>query len=295
MDVNVTASAADNTDLPVNGIQNYFNGDYYVGRAAAQDFIIRGKKTKSLNLTSNTASPIHAFSGGDINLNGSLNYGDNSAFVSPGVEAYISINGVDDDPVNVPVANTGDTTIDISAALSKTLTADLKAGKFNSGDNSVTYYARDSLGNKSNVQTVTVNLSDKSAVLDLNPDGYFFKDIQALYTGLVQRKGDWKVNVDSVNTAWNLSASASALTYTNPDTDKTYTFDGELVYKKNSDIKSMSDAISIGSSTSNTGSSTTIIGQNWQKNDGILLKSNGGTGAKGKYTGTISWDLVQAP
>lgn len=294
MDVNMSAQAADNTDVKVPGITSYFNGDYYVGTTTSKSFIIRGKQTKDLQLSINESSPIKAFNGGNVNISGSLKYGDDSAFVSPGASIYLNVNGSDKSALTVPVASTGDKSIDISDAVSQELTKELKNNELNVGDNQVTIYARDSLGNVSNKVSLTINVSDQSVVLDLDSNGYSFKDIQALYSGLVERKGDWKVNVDAVNSAWNLSASASSLEYTDA-LDQVHAFDGGLVYKKGNEIQAMDVNVPISSSADNTGTSTTIIGQNWLSDEGILLQSDGKNNTKGKYTGTIFWDLVQGP
>ena len=74
-----------------------------------------------------------------------------------------------------------------------------------------------------------------------------------------------------------------------------HAFDGGLVYKKGNKIQAMDVNVPISSSADNTGTSTTIIGQNWLSDEGILLQSDGKTNTKGKYTGTIFWDLVQGP
>jgi len=294
MDINGTAQAADNTDLAVNGIENYFNGSYYIERVPAQSFIVRGKRTKSLQLTSNSSSPIKTFPGGNISVNGALHYGDNSAFVNPGAEVYLNVNGTNKDPINVALKNSGDTSIDISDAISKELTSELGAGDLKSGDNTVTIYSRDSFGNKSNTLTFTINVSDKSVSLDLDSNGYSFADIQDSYKGLVQRKGNWKVNVDSVNSTWSLSASAS--TMTDIDSEKqTHTFNGGLVYKNGQTVDAMNHLVQIGQSGSTDETAITKIGENWPTDGGVLLESDGNENTKGKYTGTISWDLIQGP
>ena len=151
------------------------------------------------------------------------------------------------------------------------------------------------MGNKSNTLTFTIDVVNKSAVLQLNTEGYSFKNINAFYKGLVGRKGDWKVNVNSVNTNWNLTASASLLTQEN-SFDKTIdTFNGNIVYKSNQNIEAMGEPIEIARSDGDSETGTTIIGQNWLPSEGILLQSNGKTKQGGKYKGTINWDLVQGP
>ncbi|ATO45470.1 hypothetical protein C5L30_001952 [Companilactobacillus farciminis] len=295
VDVNMTAQAADNTEIKVPGISSYFNGDYYIGRTTSKSFIIRGKQVKDLQLSSTTSDPIKAFPSGNVEINGSLKYKDKSTFVNPGAEVYLSINNQTAKQINVPIKNIGDTELDISDAISKELTSELQNDQLNTGNNTLTIYARDSLGNKSNTLTFTIDVVNKSAVLQLNTEGYSFKNINAFYKGLVGRKGDWKVNVNSVNTNWNLTASASLLTQEN-SFDKTIdTFNGNIVYKSNQNIEAMGEPIEIARSDGDSETGTTIIGQNWLPSEGILLQSNGKTKQGGKYKGTINWDLVQGP
>lgn len=294
MDINGVAQAADNTDLAVNGIENYFNGAYYIERVPAQSFIIRGRRTKDLQLKTTSEGTIQAFPGGTVNVNGTLNYGDGTAFVDPGAEVYMNVNGTDKDPINASVKNSGDTTIDISDLISNELTSELHAGDLKTGNNTVKIYSRDSFGNKSNELTFTINVSDKSVLLDFDPEGYSFTDIQSFYKGLVYRKGNWKVNVDSVNSTWSLTANASAMTYVDSQ-NQVHTFDGELVYKNGQKIEAMDHSVGIKQSGSTAETGTTEIGEKWPTDEGVLLKSNGNESVKGKYTGTISWNLVQGP
>lgn len=296
MDVNTTAQAADNTEVKVDGVENYFNGDYYIGHSKTQDFIIRGKQTKNMLLSSTSQSSIQVATGGKIELNGTLKYDNDSAFVNPGAEVYLTVNGDAKGAINVPISSSGDNkSLDISEAISKELTQEFDDDKFNDGDNTVTIYSRDSLGNKSNTLTFTIKVLGKTANLVLDPNGYSFDDMQAIQRGLIHRKGTWKVNVYSVNSGWSLNASATSMTYTSDFDKSTHTFDGEMVYVKDKVPLPMINQVPIDSSTDDTGTTTTVIGSNWSNDDGILLKSNGGTDVSGKYKGVINWDLVQAP
>lgn len=290
MDVNTTAQAADNTEVKVDGVENFFNGDYYIGHSKTQNFIIRGKQVKNLQLTTTSDSTIQVATGGNVELNGVLKYDNDTAFISPGAEVYLNVNGDAKEAINVPISSSDDNkSLDISAAISNELTTEFNNGKLNSGDNTVTVYARDSYGNKSNTLTFTIKVMDKTANLILNSEGYAFNSIQASQSGLIQRKGAWKINVYAVNSGWKLEASGTSLK--NGDS----TFDGEMVYKTDDSVLPMVDQVPISSSAEVDGASTTVIGENWPTNAGILLKSNGKTATAGKYTGVINWDLIQGP
>jgi len=198
--------------------------------------------------------------------------------------------------LNVPINASGDNkTLDISDAISKELNQEFTDGKLNDGDNTVTVYSRDSLGNKSNTLTFIIKILNKTANLVLDSNDYEFNDMQAMQTGLIERKGTWKVNVYSVNSGWSLSASAGPLTLTSNFDNSIYRFDGEMVYKDGQTVSSMTDQVPIASSNDDTSTATTVIGSNWSSDDGILLKSNGDTDMAGQYNGVINWDLVQAP
>lgn len=296
MDINANAQAADNTEVKVEGIENFFNGDYYIGHSKTQDFIIRGKQTKELQLSSTYKEPIQVATGGKIELNGTLKYDNDTAFINPGAEVYLTVNGQAKEALNVPINASGDNkTLDISDTISKELNQEFTDGKLNDGDNTVTVYSRDSLGNKSNTLTFIIKFLNKTANLVLDSNDYEFNDMQAMQTGLIQRKGTWKVNVYSVNSGWSLSASAGPLTLTSNFDNSIYRFDGEMVYKDGQTVSSMTDQVPIASSNDDTSTATTVIGSNWSSDDGILLKSNGDTDMAGQYNGVINWDLVQAP
>lgn len=290
MDVNTTAQAADNTEVKVDGVENFFNGDYYIGHSKTQNFIIRGKQIKTMQLTTTSDSTIQVVTGGKVELNGVLKYENDSAFINPGAEVYLNVNGDAKKAINVPISSSGDNkSLDISDAISKELTTEFNDGKLNSGANTVTVYARDSYGNKSNTLTFTIKVMDKAANLILNSEGYAFNSMQASQRGLIHRNGSWKVNVYSVNASWELEASGTPLKNGNT------VFDGEMVYKTGDSILPMTTQVPISSSDEVDGTSTTIIGDNWSTDSGILLKSNGKTELAGKYTGTIDWDLIQGP
>lgn len=296
MDVKMQANNTTTKDLKINGIESNFNGNYYNGHTNTQAFIIRPKKVRNLVLSSTSSANITAFSGSNISVDGLLKYADSSAFEGPGAELYMKVNDSNVDPVHVDVKKDGDNSIDISDEISAELTKELNSGVLNTNDTGNTFelYARDSFGNKSNVLKFNIKISDKSVTLGLSNDNYEFNDIQSFYKGLIHRKGTWIVDVNAVDSAWTLSATASSLV-TKDAAGQTSTFDGEMIYKSGTSIKELNSPVEIDSAEKETGSTLTRIGEEWPLDAGILLDSNGGAQVSGKYMGTISWDLVQGP
>ena len=284
VDIHATAVSSVPEETPVDGTHATFRGDTYAGDVTTQDFIIRNPKlNRKLDISSPTEKTINIMKSEEATITGDLTYDDGTEFDDYGAGLYVNINGTDQDPVNFTADSTG-----------KKITFGevLSGASLNEGANTVTIYAKDSYGIKSDKLTFTINVSTKYANVEASPK-FEFNDMNSTYVGTVKRKGDWNVVVTTANSPWELTASATKLTGNNGDN-----FSGSIVYKDGDSVQTMQDqTVKIGGSTEpQTG--TIDIEKDFWKNDsdeGILLQSTDGTKISDNYTGVITWNLTDAP
>ncbi|WP_125565513.1 hypothetical protein [Companilactobacillus insicii] len=283
VDIYANAISSVPQETPVSGTHATFRGDTYAGDVTTQDFIIRNPKlNRKLNISSPTPSTINIMKTADATIEGSLSYDDSTDFDDYGADVYVNINGTDQKPVNFAPDSTG----------KKITFGEVLSGEsLNEGKNTVTIYAKDSYGMTSDKLIFTINVSDKYANL-VTDSKYSFGAINSAYIGTVKRSGDWNVKVNTENSPWELTASASKLTGTNGDN-----FPGSIIYKDGNSVQSMQDQnVRIGQSIEpQTG--TVDITKDYWKNDenGILLQADNGSKTSNNYTGVITWTLTDAP
>ncbi|WP_119325507.1 hypothetical protein [Companilactobacillus musae] len=112
---------------------------------------------------------------------------------------------------------------------------------------------------------------------------------------LVTRKSPFILNVTSLQSPWILQVSSNGL-FLNNTADK---FNGNLVYKENES----SDPLSISNNLktiaqdqkSYENMTTDYLARDWTSEDGILLQPTSPHNKVGKYTGTMNWEVVNAP
>ncbi|MFC6175455.1 hypothetical protein ACFQAV_01310 [Companilactobacillus huachuanensis] len=154
----------------------------------------------------------------------------------------------------------------------------------------VSIYYTDPYGRESAPQSYTVNIIEKTAMLEST--NYKFKNINA-NSGqrLVGRDGTWDLQVKSVMTPWTLTAKASKMVM-GADSPNPVDLDGHLIFiSKDSIMHNLNEQTFIQSDSDVPGSETTNIAKNWQANQGILLDVDSGIVA-GKYDGEVEWTLV---
>lgn len=142
----------------------------------------------------------------------------------------------------------------------------------------------------SNVTPFTFHYLDK--YLALKVDDYNFEDIKYddPTNGLIKRKDDWKVQVESTGSTWNLYAQSNGLV-------RGDTLKKDLVFVDNSgNINDLSTKSLIGSRDTKISGQSKIddITSTWTDNSGIMLRNNK-PDISGEYDGTINWDLEDVP
>lgn len=279
VDVYATTPSLVTKDTKVSGKDATFLGDTYVGDVTTQDFTIRNNVTKDLNISSTSSSSMAINKSENATIAGNLKYGDGSNFDSYGADLYVNIDGEDQATIEV-------TTSDDSSQIN--FSEILSGESLGVGSHTVKIYAKDSYGNTSKTLTFTITVADKYANLVVGGD-YSFDSMNSMYVGTVRRKGDWDIKVNTSNSSWKLSASATKLTGTDGDD-----FSGAIIYKNGDSVQTMQDqVVEIGESSDPQTGTIDIDKEYWKNSDtGILLQSNRGSKESKKYTGEIKWTLT---
>lgn len=160
------------------------------------------------------------------------------------------------------------------------------------GKHTLTVFATDGSGRKSEIYTIAINVTTKELTLESNKS-YSFQTInQSPESRLLKRTGDWNLKVTSAKTAWSLTAQSSPLM--NKITGLPLT--GTMVYREGANEYSMESSPVLIDSDSEVSNDTKItdVTDDWTENTGILLNIAPDT-SSGTYTGQIDWTLVDGP
>jgi len=156
----------------------------------------------------------------------------------------------------------------------------------------------DVYGRRSNQIQYTVTVVKKEMKLTVHD--YKFQSInygQSQSTqGLIQRQGNWDIDVMSYRSKWNLYAEQTA-NFTQKMSDGSIDkMNANMIFI---DKKNNSSALSSGATYISSGSASGItennvdVSDNWSSDDGILLAING-YNTSGTYQGEITWSLVDS-
>jgi len=154
----------------------------------------------------------------------------------------------------------------------------------------VSIYYTDPYGRKAEAQDYTVNIIDKTAMLESTD--YKFKSINA-NSGqcLVGREGTWNLRVRSVMTPWTLTAKASKMVM-GADGANPVDLDGHIIFiSKDNIMHNLNEPTFIQSDADVPGDETTEIANKWKSNQGVLLDVDSGIVA-GTYDGEVEWTLT---
>ncbi|WP_125590260.1 hypothetical protein [Companilactobacillus jidongensis] len=152
------------------------------------------------------------------------------------------------------------------------------------------FFAEDLYGRKSNTVEGTVQWVSKSVTLESNTDYRFNPVNKSAEHRIVKRNGQWTLGVDSVQSAWNLTASAGSMT-TKDIAGNITTLPGNLIFiDKGNNLFSMDSNTQI-ASNDDLDSENVNIANSWGDDDGILLNLTGEPVA-GTYTTKIDWTLA---
>lgn len=111
---------------------------------------------------------------------------------------------------------------------------------------------------------------------------------------IIHRKNPFTLNVTSLQSPWVLQVSTDGLFY-NGDQQR---FNGNLIYKNNDDANPIVLSTTLKQIAENETPSdeltTEYLAKNWNNNDGILLQPTKPNNEAGKYTGQLTWNLVDS-
>lgn len=163
------------------------------------------------------------------------------------------------------------------------------------------YYVIDPYLRKSNSVYYDVNVIQNYAKLTTGKNYSFGQHVvDPQIDRYLKRSGDWQLSVESMNSPWKLSASATDFVRNNEAGGNADVLDGGMVYVDPSN-KDNVHALNVGANGTpveikeqdTKDSKTTNIGGNWSDDDGILLDLNSAS-VKGSYSSTITWNLTDS-
>ncbi|WP_125673064.1 hypothetical protein [Companilactobacillus allii] len=260
-----------------------FKGDNFIIDDDAQAFNIRYKDISTLNLSTDVEGTINydnLMSAPETTvINGLVKNSTGKVIDNSTTDVHTELNGVKQS-YKLNGQNPGEFVVNVKRS-------DLIAGK-----NTLTIYAEDVSGKKSNEIKIIFDIGGGLTFGVVNDVS--FKTInQGLKDQLVQRQSGWRVEVVDGRTpgqSWDLQAKADNL-YSDNDTK----LNGNLVFKdEDGNLSSLIDYQSVKTHIKNITDVQTIdVAGLWTKNAGILLQMNE-VNPSGKYTGKIHWNLIDS-
>lgn len=163
--------------------------------------------------------------------------------------------------------------------------------KLNEGKNTLTIYATDESGRKSQVYNITINVTTKVLTLESNKSYRFQTTNQSNEEKLIRRSGDWDLKVTSAKTPWSLTAQSTALM----NSTTHLPIMGTMIYRNGLNQSSLQDNPVLIDSDENVSNDTVVtdVTKNWTDDTGILLSVQPDASA-GSYTGEINWTLTDS-
>jgi len=236
--------------------------------------------------TLTTTEPVkNIVQGDEIDLSGIVGYDGDYKVTPSKLTWYINANGH-----NTINSYSGDTSAATPQEQDFTIDSTANGMTDPTKPYTVSIYYTDPYGRKSTTQAYTVNILDKTAMLESTD--YKFKSINA-NSGqrLVGREGTWNLRVRSVMTPWTLTAKASKMVMgasgSNP-----IDLDGHMIFiSKDNIMHNLNEPTFIQSDADVPGDETTEIANKWRSNQGVLLDVDSGTVA-GTYNGEVEWTLT---
>lgn len=279
----VAYSSTPSKDTNVDATDVSFAGDDLIKNTQLQDFVI---KTTPMILTPDKLN---------------LDIGDASSVDATGKISYIGLSGgIDNSSITIhySINDNSEQTTGLASGTDGKMKITVPRSSLNDGSNSLTVYASDKEGNRSNYVTYTITKPTAAPILIDADKNMYFKTVRSNGKDqTVRREGNWKLNVidnDTNTSNWLLSATAVQA----PDSNK---LDGDLVYVDGlGSINSILNGSIIEIANKNNfpsdqiiNNSTYQIANTWSENDGILLKAKS-TAKSGTYKYTVTWSLTDS-
>jgi len=295
--INGVAVNETKSDVAVDSQPATFTGSNNIESTSTPKFTVLYKKDWTLSLTNPMTDPvtlIYQQDNATLNLNANLNYtGKTSpAFATNDpIQYQISVGG-HDLTYNTTVSANSDTLSDVIPLRTIIENAGLDFWSLFPNDEmqKVTISAIDNDGVTSNTATYNIQVKTNH-LLEMKPDDNLqFKSFNYLsMKEYIQRANDYDVSVTSYQNPWMLQVSASELM--NGDTK----FNGVIVNKntQGTTVLTNNSAIIAKDNNSYDTETTTSISKlnKWTTDTGLLLKNYGLSSSK-KYSGTLTWTIM---
>ncbi|WP_341780135.1 hypothetical protein [Levilactobacillus sp. HBUAS70063] len=278
---------ASSSDVSEAAQTSYFVGSNATSTAKTPSFTITKKVNPALSMAldeDDSTLKVNAGSTQDAAIIGAAVASD-STIANKDITIHPTINGVEQDAKSLDDITTG-VKYNFNYPISNDL---LKAG-----DNTVSFYATDTAGDKSaTVSTMvtagTVGFGHTSGNLVFEPTTLTGSSSQ-----IVDREETWSLDVDDSqvkDSTWAVTAKTTGMS-----TATGTALDGSLIYTDAAGTTTTlnnRDSPVIASGTSDGTDTSTNIAADWTTTTGIRLKINSGATA-GAYSGTIDWSFVNS-
>ncbi|AYE39304.1 hypothetical protein D1B17_11975 [Companilactobacillus zhachilii] len=295
--INGTAVNETDADIKVNDQPAIFTGSNNIESTSTPRFTVLYKKDWTLNLTNPMTDPVTLIYQQDdatLNLSTKLNYTGKTSpqfTANDPIHYQISV-GNHNLTYNTTVSANSDTLSDVIPLRTVIEKAGLDFWSLfpNNETQKVTISAIDNDGVTSNTTTYNIQV-EPNHLLELNADEALqFQSINYLsLKEYIHRANNYDVSVTSYRNPWMLQVSASELT--NGDSK----FNGVIVNKNASTttILTNNPAIIASDNKSYDTETTTSISKlnKWTTDSGLLLRNYGLSSSK-KYSGTLTWTIM---
>jgi len=295
--INGVAVNETKADITVDDQPAIFTGSNDIESTSTPKFTVLYKKDWTLNLNNPMTDPvtlIYQQDNATLNLNANLSYTGKASpefATNDPIQYQISVGG-HNLTYNTTVSANSDTLSDVIPLRTVIEKAGLDFWSLfpNNETQKVTISAIDNDGVTSNSATYNIQVAPNHLLEMKADEALQFKSINYLsLKEYIQRANDYDVSVTSYRNPWMLQVSASELT--NGDSK----FNGVLVNKNASGTTVLTNNSAIIASDNNsydTETTTSISKLNkWTTNSGLLLKNYGLSSSK-KYSGTLTWTIM---
>lgn len=268
------------SDVTVPAETSHFLGSNLIEDATTNSFVIKAAKPLTIATTQNT-----------IQVNR------NKAAVLPGTVKYVDGTALDNSQITL-YATVNDQTkpltelASVGSSVNGTYQLTIPADQLTVGQNTVTVYAMDNDGNKSNSVVYTVDVRGivsltASKTVDFN------KGMSGTVSQLLGRKGQWSVRLVDTRSSgkpWAVQAKTTELY------QGATKLNGAIVYVNANGTKTplTDNATTVASGVKTTDQITdTEVTDVWTEDTGLFVETTG-TNTVGAYKGTITWTATES-
>ncbi|WP_025025187.1 hypothetical protein [Companilactobacillus nodensis] len=233
---------------------------------------------------------------GTVNIPAHVTYDGSLSFDSSNLTWHMKVMNEDGtevikDNISAPIQDTfaGVTAQDFVQVFNLDTLGITKPGKYQ-----IQAYVKNQHDRASNTVDYSLEVIAKSANL-ISDKNYSFKPINTSgESRIVDRAGDWTLEVNSIESDWTLTAKATDLTGKDADGNSIGDLNGNMVFVDSDKIMQNMNSYVLIDEQKEAITHNRDIGGNWKSNEGILLNVLPNP-VGGVYTGMIDWTLNNTP